>query len=245
MGKRVDNTRQLRGGNATMARDQTTMKEKVRKLLNQAADQEGTPEAAVFYEKAFGLMAKHGFAERDFAGGGDEAMKRLDHEFTGTYTDMQMNLLNVIADALHCVAVAARRPRAVGVVSGSVFGLRVHVERVELLFALLNPMMAGLCREGSVTGRRSFMTGFAAEIGRRLREAEAQVGEEHRGYAVALISDRERARSFMSAAVEGISSHRRKGRVDPDAYIQGAAAARNADLGQTRISGRRGLPRAS
>lgn len=230
-----------------MARGQESIKDKVRKLLNQAADQEGTPEAALFYDKAFSLMAHHGFDERDLGGdGAQRGMERLDTDFAGSYSDMQMNLLNTLAHALHCVAVASRRPRAVGVVSGSVFGLRPHVERVDLLFTLLNPMMAGFAAGAgsTVAQRRSFMAGFAAETGRRLTEAEAEVGREHQGYGLALIDDREQARAFMEESVDGVASHRRRARLDADAYTRGASAARNADLGQTRLTGTRGLPAA-
>lgn len=230
-----------------MVRSQESIRDKVRKLLNQAADQEGTPEAAVFYDKAFSLMARHGFDERDVASGEDiRGRQRLDIEFQGSYSDMQMNLLNTLADALHCVAVAMRRPRAVGVVSGSVFGLRAHVERVDLLFALLNPTMAGLSlgAGSSVSQRRSFMAGFAAETGRRLADAETQVSEEHAGYGLALIDDREQARSFMEESVDSVANHRRKARLDADAYTRGASAARTTDLGQTKLSGMRGLPQA-
>ena len=46
-----------------MARDTDDLKSRVQKLLNQAADREGTPEGDTFYEKAFDLMARYGFDE--------------------------------------------------------------------------------------------------------------------------------------------------------------------------------------
>lgn len=248
---------------ATSARISTgisqSIKDRVQKLLNQAADQEGTPEAEAFYEKAFELMARHGLEHWDLPGEDQSrGMKKLVIDLTGKYTEMQMQLLNSIADGLHCTAVAMRRPRAVGVESGTVFGVGVHVERVELLFSILNPVMAALSVDvgqtpwGSaspVAQRRSFMQGFAGEIHRRLREAEERVGETDKGYALALIDDTERARKFMHEEMnklgEGLSNHRRRGKFDPSAFQRGAAAARNADLGQRRMSGVRGLPPAA
>lgn len=225
---------------------QKTMKEKVRKLLAQAADQEGTPEAALFYSKAFSLMARYGFDERDLgSGAADGGLRELNVVLRGSYTDMQMNLLNILADCLHCVAVAVRRPRAVGVESGTVFGLGVHIDRVEMLFSLLNPAMAGRAYDAgaTVSERRSYMAGFAAEIGRRLRIAEADMGEQRPGYGLALIDDRERARSFMEESVGRVSSHRRRGRLDARAYTRGASDARSADLGQSRVAQVKSLPR--
>lgn len=233
--------------------------EKVQKLLNQAADQEGTPEAEAFYEKAFELMARHGLEHRDLPGDKqDPGMAQFSVVFSGKYTEMQMNLLNNIAGGLHCAAVAMRRPRAVGVESGIVFGVEAHVERVELLFGILNPVMAALSvdvgrypwSDGSrVAQRRSFMQGFARAIHHRLVEAETTVADDDAGYALAVIDDPARARDYMEAEMaklsEGLTNYRRRGKFDPSSFQRGAAAARNADLGQRRMSGARGLPSAS
>lgn len=240
----------------TTSTGNASIKEKVQKLLNQAADQEGTPEAEAFYEKAFELMARHGVEHWELPGNDQSrGMRKLVVDLTGKYTEMQMHLLNSIADGLHCTAVAMRRARAVGVESGMVFGVSMHVERVELLFTILNPLMAALSVDvgksplgsGSpVAQRRSFMQGFAGEIQRRLREAEDRAGDAEPGYAVALIDDTVRARDFMNEEMDklggGLANHRRRGKFDPSAFQRGAAAARNADLGQRRMSGARGLP---
>ena len=81
------------------------IKERVQKLLNQAADQEGTAEGEAFYRKAFDLMATYGFEERDLdsPGANDEVITR-EFRFAGSYTDMQSQLLSYLVAALHCVA---------------------------------------------------------------------------------------------------------------------------------------------
>lgn len=92
------------------------------------------------------------------------------------------------------------------------------------------------------------MQGFAAEIYRRLHEAESRAGESHTGYGLALIDDTARAHDFLREEMEHqgthLANHRRRGKFDPSAFHQGAAAARDADLGQRRVPGGRGLPSA-
>lgn len=225
-------------------RQQDAIKDKVQKLLNQAADREGTPEGDVFYEKAFELMARYGFEEKDL-GPRDDEMTYVSFDLSGTYTDMQMYLLNAIATALHCTTLGAKMPRRIRVERGTVYGLRRHIDRVSLLFSLLNPMMAAQASRidwPSASRKRSFMQGFATGIYARLSDAESSVAASEPGYGLALIDDSERARAYMHDVVaqngEFITRSNSRRRLDADAFFDGGDAARGADIGQTRVGAR-------
>lgn len=167
------------------------VKERVQKLLNQAADRAGTAEGEVFYQKAFDLMAAYGFEERDLRNhsDADEVIMRT-FALSGAYTDMQASLLLNVCSALHCVAYmeSARRSRKVSAVTA--FGLRRHVERAEMLYAVLNPQMAAGAQQVSgnrvlgvatVVARRSYMGGFISVVADRLQAAEGSVAAGKRG----------------------------------------------------------------
>ncbi|AGS34726.1 hypothetical protein B841_06265 [Corynebacterium maris DSM 45190] len=241
-----------------MARDTDDLKSRVQKLLNQAADREGTPEGDTFYEKAFDLMARYGFDERDLAapGAGEDGMTSRAYEFSGSYTDMQMQLLNCISSGLHCVALGVRRPRATSITTGTVYGVARHVERVDLLFAILKPKMIALAMNLSedlddplaaslVARRRSFMHGYSNAIFRRLKQAEARIEESQPGYGLALIDDAARAREYMDEMLAGsdgyVTNHRSRRKLDAAAFAAGGAEASRADLGQRRFGGRRAI----
>lgn len=234
---------------------QDKVKAKVRKLLNQAADREGTEEGEVYFRKAFELMAAYGFDARDLSApdSGDEVVHRV-VEFSGAYTEMQSALLLSIATALHCTGFAQRVHRSTRITCAVVFGLRRHVDRVEMLFALLSPVMAAGARRVSgapggattVVKRRSFMTGFAHQVGLRLSEAEHTVADAHGCYALALVSDAEKAHRAQQdyADEHGVyfSQFRSQRSFDGVSFGRGVEAGNRSDLGQTRVQARRALP---
>ncbi|EEI16066.1 hypothetical protein HMPREF0298_2161 [Corynebacterium lipophiloflavum DSM 44291] len=232
------------------------IKDKVQKLLNQAADRQGTAEGESFYAKAFALMASHGFDERDL-NSPDEGDDVAHHtvEIRGAYADMQAALLLGIAGALHCTGFGQRVRRSTRISSVAIFGLRRHLDRVNLLFTLLNPAMIAAARTivagpydatSTVVQRRSFMTGFAHSIASRLSEAEHSVAETAGQYALALVDDSRKARQ----AQEEFGRHhglyfedfRSQRTFDGASYGQGVEAGERSDLGQTRVGSRRALP---
>ena len=235
--------------------DNTKVKERVQKLLNQAKDREGTPEGDSFYAKAFDLMAAYGFSERDLSQ--PEAEKAATYrifKIAGTYTDMQAKLLLCIAQALHCVGFYQRVYNSTRVNQVTVFGLESHLERVSLLYSMLRVVMldgAGQLRatslaESIVVTRRSYMTGYAIRIGQRLAEAEHRVTESSSEYALVLIDDAEQARNAQAefAAAHGLYIHADSSNrsFDPAAYVQGQQAGDASDIGQTRVAPRPALP---
>lgn len=231
------------------------IKQRVQKLLNQARDQEGTPEGDAFYARAFELMAQYGYEQRDLRDNddGSEVGQRA-YEFSGAYTDMQANLLLTIARALHCSGFTQRVYNSTRIKDAVIFGCARHLERVDMLYALLQPaMLAGaqLVRashwgESAVVRRRSFMSGFASSIGTRLAAAEKTVEDSDSGYGLVLLGDYDKAAAARDefAAAEGfvLSGYSSKRSFDPDAYSAGHAAGERSDIGQTRVRARPALP---
>lgn len=240
-----------------MTRNIDTIKSKVQKLLNQAKDQEGKPEGTVFMEKAFELMARYGFDERDLdSPTADDEVTYKEFTFTNPYSDMKMQLLNALAKGLHCQMYATRKRNSTKITQATVFGVRRHLERVEILYSLLNPQMIALAMDSDVTDffsgsstvtrRRSFMQGFSTRIYQRLREAENKVGEESNRYAVALRDDAQRAEDLMNEMLtrdgHKVTTETSRRRIDRAAYGQGDSAAQSTDIGQTRVANRAALP---
>lgn len=232
------------------------IKEKVQKLLNQAADRQGTPEGDSFYDKAFALMATYGFEERDISAcdEGDSPTHKT-YTFDGSYTDMQSRLLLAIAGALHCTGFWKSASYSTRVEEVTLFGLRRHMERVDMLYSLLMPVMMAKARElqrrsefdSLVVSRRSFMSGFAYRIAQRLEAAEETVASSNDGYGLVLIDDLSAAENARDdyAAQHGLAiaaAQASKRSLDPAAFFQGQDAGSMTDIGQTRVRARPALP---
>lgn len=230
------------------------IKQRVHKLLNQAADRSGTPEGDVFYSKAFELMASYGFDERDLnhADQGDDiAVEEV--ELSGSYTDMQALLLSGMAGALHCEALSVGVRNSTKVRRVMVFGLRRHVDRLILLFSMLMPQMVAKALDqpaqpgySTVVSRRSFMSGFASQVAARLSEAEETVAAASTGYELALIDDASRAAAARDNYLEvnnlyATSKHSQRS-MNATAYYSGMDAGNSSDLGQTRLRQQPALP---
>lgn len=223
------------------------VKEKVRKLLNQAADREGTPEGEVFREKAFELIARYGLDPAKIGDPSDEGSRVvvLQVELYGSYLRQQVGLLAALCTALHCEIVYTTWS---GTGMGTVIGAARHVERVELLFTVLRPHMfagASALRGGDSSAtarlRRSFMVGFAAAIAQRLTREEHRVAAAATGAGLVLVGDAERAREEMRRRFPRLRKSSSTARLDGDAFRHGAEAGRNTDLGQERMGSRRAI----
>ena len=168
---------------------------------------------------------------------------------------MQARLLLSIAEALHCTGYYQRVYNSTRAESATIFGLRRHMERVEMLYSLLSPVMAAGAQtlraeswvDSVVVTRRSFMMGFASTVGARLASAEETVAAGDGGYALALIDDRLAAEELRDilAAEWGLvfgAGKRSQRMFDMDAYHDGQRAGDMTDLGQTRVQARPALP---
>lgn len=236
---------------------------KVRKLLNQAADREGTAEGDVFRDKAFALIAQYGLDPEklgDPADAGAE-MKVVELDMAGAYQRQQVGLLNVLAKALHCEVVLWAGGRGIGRSAdrGTLIGAARHVERVQLLFSVLCPhMLAGAARlragSSATTARwrRSYMVGFTTVVGDRLtamehraavRASEGPVAGGAGGTNASLVlkGDAKRANDEMRRRYPHLRHTTSKARIDGDAFMRGCAAGHDTDLGQRRMRSRPAL----
>lgn len=183
------------------------LRDRVAKLLRQAEDVAGTPEEAVFQAKAFELMAKYGIDQASV----QAAKQGLDTsdlrdaiqwivKIDGKYAQAQMLLLHNLANALHSKTVYNKN-RA-GELHMYVYGVPTHIERIQMLWQILQPQMMRLVEtvrpdydysqlkrrynydthqfetyRSSGSGylksyRRSWIAGFGSAVGDRLRQQE-------------------------------------------------------------------------
>lgn len=240
------------------------LKDKVAKLLRQAEDVAGTPEEAVFQAKAFELMAKYGIdqAQVDAAKQGLDVSELRDAvqwivPIRGKYASAQMMLLHNLALALHSKTVYSKS-RADGSYSMFVYGVPAHLERIKVLWHILQPQMMRLVdtvrpdyeyagvksrynyethtyervrTSGSghlKSYRRSWIAGFGSAVGARLREQETKALEADTSGALVLFGTDE-----DRAAVALRREHPRLGRgtstrINGAGYAHGQRDGRNA-----------------
>lgn len=234
---------------AASARSEDKALDRVRKLFAKAESVAGTPEAEVLLERAYALLAKYGVDEALARSGPDSAASEVTvHEYVlrGKYQPDQIGLIASLASAMYCKAVSSRRADGARIVY--VVGVRRHVDRVVMLAgALIGIMLAGAARQrpgpgvSAVSHRKSFMTGFAFEVGRRLAAAEASAvtsSADAVGAGLVLCNDADRAESEMRRrfphTVRGA-----KRRVGSSGLAAGRKMGGSVDLGQRRFDGAR------
>ncbi|WP_075691781.1 DUF2786 domain-containing protein [Corynebacterium sphenisci] len=230
--------------------DRDRIRARIRGLLAQAADRAGTPEGDAFEERAYQLLARYGLDPGDLAGAGPRRAPVVEHgRLTGRYLHQQAALLAAVAEGLHCTVV--RSGAAGGVMDYHLAGAPRHLERVRLLFPMLNAAMAaGAARArpapgerlGTAQVRRSWMLGFAAGVHRRLTAAEGAAAADAPGAGLVLLDDRRRAEAALAERFPGIRRTRATGALSRAALAEGRRAAARADLGQTRLRPRPALP---
>lgn len=215
----------------------------------------GQAEAMALTEKATFLMEKYAIdkAMLDARNNHDSAPMSADLIVSGTYINALQQLVGQIARAFgaHCVYLdkfnedTDTRDEIV-----RIYGYKSDIEMIRMLYTSLNLQCANHVQriKGRYAGetrllRRSFIYGFAAEIGARLTEqrTEATVVAEdsNPGAALVLVSRSELAKKKLEADYPRL----RKTKISPvdaGAYRRGQTAGANANLhdksnvGQTR-----------
>lgn len=153
---------------------------KVRALLAKAESTDSAAEAESLTNTATAIMAKYGL---------DAALVSARAETREVPTSIKVNVSNPYAaqkSALYNVIAKANRCRLIKISSGAstvlhVFGFQTDLEIVELLYTSLLLQSANQMRniqasryESARARRGSFLLGFAAEIGDRLKAANAR-----------------------------------------------------------------------
>ncbi|MCD7439008.1 DUF2786 domain-containing protein [Streptomyces lincolnensis] len=228
---------------------------KIRALLTKAEDPAATPdEAQAFFAKAAELMAKYGIERAMLADSDANADRPGDRVIVveGHYASDRLHLLGHLAHALHCDSVKKSVER--GKTEVHLFGYESDLDRVEMLFTSLLLQMFNGVRQGRpapgeklVTYRKAWMAGFILRIHERLLEIEARVQQEAPAAASGrsaelVLADRKSViQARLAAAYPGArtpsGSTRRRG----TGLNAGREAANRADLGQTRVGGRRAI----
>lgn len=218
------------------------MQDRVAKLLRQAEDVAGTPEEAVFQAKAFELMAKYGIEQSQVEAaraGLDVAPDAIRKAFRveGKYQSAQMVLLTSIARALHCSTVYENAwSSGQKILAVHIFGMERHIERVEMLWKILQPQMMRqvdvvrpLYRDNVKSYRRAWIAGFGSTIGARLNEQETKAVESAGGGALVLYrGDAQRAELAQRQAYPRLRHV--KAKYDRSGLSDGQAAGRRASL---------------
>lgn len=219
------------------------MLHRVRGLLSKAESTTFPDEAEALTAKAQQLMTRHAIdrAMVESNGGPDATPSARRLGIDDPYASAKSYLLDQVAAASNCRAVWSR-----DLGFSTVFGFDSELDAVELLFIfLLVQATAGMAAAGtdrakgarwrSRSFRQSFLVGFAARIGERLREAAVAATEEaaadHGGRLLpVLVSRAEAVDNERDRAFPGLTQHR-LGASDPAGWTAGRVAANLASLG--------------
>jgi hypothetical protein len=240
------------------------LRDKVAKLLRQAEDVAGTPEEGVFQAKAFELMAKYGIdqASVEAAKQGLDVSDLRDAiqwivKIEGQYAQAQMLLLNNLARALHSRTVYSKSRSGFHM---HVYGVPSHIERIQMLWNILQPQMMRLVKSvrpdfdysqvkrrynyetqaiemytsanaGYLKSyRRSWIAGFGAAVGDRLRTQEEKALEADTSGALVLFQgDTQKAELALRNAHPRARTGRGS-RVNGEGYSHGQRDGRNASF---------------
>ncbi|WP_280382131.1 DUF7168 domain-containing protein [Nocardia wallacei] len=237
-------------------RSREKMAERIGLLFNHADHAATEHEAEAFRAKALHLVATTGIEESEARGTrqeGNNAVVALTFHLRGQYLPQQVYLLGVLAAALHCSCVRTRRDHRRQEIK--VYGVKLHADRVQLLFLQLNPRMAAAAmklhptpdyQRGTRAYRVDWMLGFATRIHEMLSGAEhtaAEARDAETGtttQALVLLSDAARADAAANRQHPEATQSAYRRRPTQSPYARGRAAAEHVDLSnRTSLADRR------
>lgn len=221
------------------------IKDKIRALLNQAADRAGTPEGDAFQARAFDLIAKYGLSENDIRRGYEPGEIITEtYQLHGPYMPEKRILLREISGPLGVYMVYYQ-----GTDRALLTGTERNIERAIFLYELIEiqAMREAAGQYGDAytatrTVRRSFLQGYAARIGGRLHRAENDAREDMAAHgALVPLDEYDRAMNHAHANMRIGSARRSRSGFSADGFSRGGDAADRADIGNTRVAGARQL----
>jgi hypothetical protein len=231
----------------------TAILEKIRKLVAQANDSGTTEaEAEAFATRAAELMARHGVEQALLDAARDPKDDPVEHKqitLEAPYGHERGLLLNNIAGPLSVKVYWNRR-------QATMVGRRSDIERAEqlytqlLLFAvthLKRPVDVGWRRYDPTESRiytqqyrKAWITGFAKMIGIRMHRAHRKAVEESApGSALVLANRLDVAKAHGAQLFPDAGVHKDRTIRNKEAFRAGVLAAEGADIGLSRIGGRR------
>lgn len=242
----------------------------IRALLAKAEATEYPDEAEAFFAKASELISRWAIDEAMLWAGSDASGREQPEELQlmmhAPYLPQKAVLVGAVATAHGCRAVRIVSPSGVGKEVISIVGFPTELRwvdtlatslMVQLTSAMLSRCPSGLTPSASASWRRSFIIGFAEEVGTRLqadREVAARAADaadseyrrgDHSGHSVSLvlverseeIRDEFRKRFPHTRSTSASTGGSRAG------HHAGQAAGRDAALTRDAVGGRRSLPR--
>jgi hypothetical protein len=226
---------------------------RVRKLLDKAERTGNAHEAEAFSAKAAALIARHRIdperlAETSAAGALGVRELSLGR---GAYVRARLALLIAVADA-HDVRIVFHNGPAGMVASAA--GFDDDLDLVGVLYHSLHQQAArqmGQLRRSSAAAtqrhRRAFLFGYAERIGQILAEAnDVASGESDAaaspGVQLAVQERTAAVDEFADRTWGRVRAARRPRVAEAHGWDRGARAAESADVGRSRLAGRRALP---
>lgn len=235
--------------------DDTTLVDRVRKLLAKAEATPNPHEADAFSRKAAELIAQHRIDPERLAADAADALGVLDVALgRGAYVRARLALLTAVAAAHDGYVLFGATPS--GTVA-SVAGFRSDLTVIEMMYHSLHAQaatqMAAIRRPtGPATQRfrRSFLFGYAARIDEILIDARnasttsaAGSGSAQSSVELALQERAVRVEEFARSRYARVRTARQPGRPGVEGYVAGLEAAGQADIGRARLAGRPAIGR--
>ena len=226
----------------------------VRKLLDKAEATQNAHEADAFARKAAELVARHRIEPSRLRGGvqgsGDDLAIRDIPMGRGAYARGRLALLDTIARYHDVRVVFASTPT--GTVAHAA-GFTSDLDVVQILYqSLHNQAAAQMADQRRATAaatqqfRRSFLFGFAdrldhvlAEVRRSVQSQATATQASASSTELALRERNELVDEFLAQSFGRIRTARPAGAAQIGGFSAGAAAAERADVGRSRIGGRR------
>ena len=170
----------------------------IRALLAKAEATEFPDEAEAFFAKASELISRWAIDEAMLWAGADQGGRERPDELQlvlhAPYLPQKAVLVGAVASAHGCRAVRIVSPPGVGTEIMSVVGFPTELRWVDTLVtsllvqltsAMLSRCPRGISASASASWRRSFIIGFAEEVGRRLEADRAAAAAERDAARVA------------------------------------------------------------
>jgi hypothetical protein len=235
-------------------RDPARAQRQIIALLEKARSTTFEAEAEAATAKAFELMARHHVDEAllDARREADDPSTIVEYDVDlgrGPYVNGRLALLVNVCDALAVRCLTSTGPDGR---IGHLIGHRSDVDRALLLHESLHAQAAAgmvAASEGQrkagrqaswvIRFRRSFLFGFATQVGERLAEANAAVrADEPTSTAIVLADRSARVDEWVRSTYGRLPSHRSSGSRSTNGWQAGSSAAADADLGGRGAVGR-------
>lgn len=208
-------------------------------------------EADAFMAKAQAMINDHAIDQARLHGADTGTVGHDTIEMQGTYTKERSMIWGAVARANRCQVLTLSSYGSSKVSDLTLIGRSQDRQLVQILAASLELQALQRMRdldpasswESPVVQRRSFLRGFAIEVSDRLRQSghtQAVIGESAK-QALVLVADA--VNDYVGEHFDVGQARRSSVRHDGLAYSHGRRAGATADVGASRLPGRRSLPR--